>query len=458
MHAMRPGVVLGLGFLTAAATFGCSNTTGGGNPHSSGCSIAVKDATYSPTIGTVGIVTWSTTLARVDKAQIDFGLDTNYGLVAPVDLEQRDYRTPLLGMKENRGPYHFRVTAQTGQTTCVGEDHTFNKNTGARPSDLAVPTVTTYDKSALDGGFLITVGYWANSPDDYAFILDGDGDFVWWYKPVGFGDLSAALMSYDGNSIWIAHTDVPEVEARVGRIRMDGTGWTDLRAEFVHQDHDLAVLPDETVIYLAYSGNECDDIVERSPDGTKRTIINTGVVFGNPIVCHSNAIQYSPWDDTVVVSDDDFSAYFKVDRHGAIKWVLNGGEWGSFDKSGGGATGWVGNHNFHLLGPDRIVFFNNGVDGVIDGVPAVAREIQLDLAAMTTTEIWSYTAEPPMSSAILGDVERLPNGNTMVAYSENGTIQEVSPEGTLLQEISFGAKKAVGYITKRKSLYGSPPR
>src|SRR6187551_1033612 len=35
---------------------------------------------------TVGIVTWSTTAPGITSAEIDFGLDTTYGMVAPVDL------------------------------------------------------------------------------------------------------------------------------------------------------------------------------------------------------------------------------------------------------------------------------------------------------------------------------------------------------------------------------------
>ena len=191
----------------------------------SACTISVESATYSPIVGTVGIVTWSTTLPSVDRAQIDFGLDTQYGLTAPADLAQDNYRTLLLGMKQNAGPYHFRISAWAGSEVCVSADQVFDSKTGASPSDLTPPVVISYDATALDGGFLLTVGYDANGPDDYVFIVDGDGDIVWWYQPTGFADLSAALMSYDGHYMWMAHANVPRVEARVGRVLMDGSGW-----------------------------------------------------------------------------------------------------------------------------------------------------------------------------------------------------------------------------------------
>ena len=53
---------------------------------------------------------------------IDFGLDTTYGMVAPVDLVRTDYRTVLVGMKPGK-TYHFRVVASDGTTTYASEDH-----------------------------------------------------------------------------------------------------------------------------------------------------------------------------------------------------------------------------------------------------------------------------------------------------------------------------------------------
>ena len=58
----------------------------------------------------------------------------------------------------------------------------------------------------------------------------------------------------------------------------------------------------------------------------------------------------------------------------------------------------------------------------------------------------------------LGDVQRMSNGNTVVAYSTQGVLQEVDAQGTLLQEIVWPLGGAFGYIHKRASLYGPPPR
>jgi hypothetical protein len=102
-------------------TASVGSTTGGlpvGN-----CEITINQE-LSPAIQTVGIVTFSTNMASLDEANIEFGLDTTYGYIAPVDLTEPDYRTLLLGMKQDQ-EYNFRVggaltkAATSGITTGI---------------------------------------------------------------------------------------------------------------------------------------------------------------------------------------------------------------------------------------------------------------------------------------------------------------------------------------------------
>jgi len=435
---------------------GCSNSAGPGTSTNQNCSIAVT-STMSAAIPTVAIVQFTTTSDSVDSAHIEFGLDTNYGMTAPVDLTTTDHRTLLLGMKASN-TYHFRVVAESGGQQCESSDYTVT--TGVRPNALRVPTVTTNNAAALAGGYLVTESYKSTMPDDYAFILDADGDLVWWYKQTGFSDLTAAKMSYDGNYMWLVHGNVPQGTAYIAKVSMDGLTVEDLSDQFTNLNHDIAILPDETVAFIAYGSNGCDDIKERSPNGTVRTVVNSSVPFNNASSCHCNAIQYSKDDDTLIVSEDDHSGYFKVTRQGEVKWVLGGGASNSFDRSGGGASTWIGEHNFHILGLDRILFFNNGVSSAGGGsnTPSRVLELSLDLAAMTTSLVWSYDANPTISNNVMGDVQRLDNGNTIVAYSTQGVIHELDASNNVVQKLTWQLPGAVGYITKRKSLYGPPPR
>ena len=74
--------------------------------------------------------------------------------------------------------------------------------------------------------------------------------------------------------------------------------------------------------------------------------------------------------------------------------------------------------------------------------------------ALTATQLWSYTTADARSF-VLGDVQRLPNGNTLVIYSVAGIMQEVSPTGDLVQTLSAGS---FGYANFRETMYGPPLR
>ena len=77
----------------------------------------------APAPGTIGIVTWTVNVSSLTEAHIDFGLDTSYGMTAPVDLALTDHRTLLLGMKPAK-TYHFRVVARDASATYTSNDYT----------------------------------------------------------------------------------------------------------------------------------------------------------------------------------------------------------------------------------------------------------------------------------------------------------------------------------------------
>ena len=82
--------------------------------------------------------------------------------------------------------------------------------------------------------------------------------------------------------------------------------------------------------------------------------------------------------------------------------------------------------------------------------------MKLDLSTMTATRSWSYVASPAIQNNVLGDVQRLPNGNTLIAYSTAGLLEEVDASGNLLQKWQLSISATFGYIEKRATLYGPP--
>jgi hypothetical protein len=505
------GGMVAISVVAAAIEAGCGGSSGANG--SITCTIQ-PTASTSPMIPTVGIVSFASSLADVQSAQIDFGLTNSYGMTAPVNLAQPSYRTLLLGMKATK-TYHYRITVTNSTGSCRSGDNTIT--TGAMANGLPQVTVSpaTSANTGLAGGFLITghsIG--AGTMGSPAYILDADGDYVWWFNIDG--DVSNAQMSYDGSHMWINSVNVGAGAgagtgaAHVHRVSMDGLSDEDLSSQFTGQNHQLTIEPDETVAFYAYGSNGCDDVREYDPStATVRTIVNaqTAQQLDAGTMCHLNNIQYSKPDDALVFSDLDSSTIVKVKRtDGSVIWNLNGAH------KTISAMPWTGGqHGIDLIDLTRILFFanNNGgtigipggfgdggppggfpdggipdgglpgafPDGGFPGLPdggipgtggpdasdgsssgSAAIEIALDTTTMTATTIWSYTANPPIANMVMGDVQRMPNGNTVVGFSTKGVLHEVSADGTLLQSWTWPAGATFGYIEKRTTLYGPPPR
>jgi hypothetical protein len=460
-HASGGTTGTGSGGTTTTGSGGTGTTGTGGSGQMANCTFT-QTSTVSTKIPTVGILTWSTTMTNPTSAKVDFGLTTDYGMTAPVDLKADMYRTLLLGMKAAK-MYHYRITASGSGGDCVSPDYTIM--TGALTNGL--PTIklspATASATGLFGGFLITGQYvqGAGASGSPAYILDADGDYVWWYN-IG-SDVTGARMSYDGTHMWINGANVPSGTVHVHRVSMDGMTDEDLSSKFGGQNHQLTVLPDETVAFYGYGSNGCDDIKEYSPaTGMTKTIVNAKTAHGGTGACHLNNIQYWKADDSYVFSDLDNVCLTKIDRTGKTIWIANGinGVTSTFT----GDTWAGGEHGIHLLAADDFLIFNNNSRG--GGVGAsggtgdgsIALEMKLDITGKTMMKKWSYKASPGVQNDVMGDVQRMSNGNTIVGFSTKGVLHEVDSTGKLLQTLTWPLSASFGYIEKRPTLYGPPPK
>jgi hypothetical protein len=446
-------------------------STGSGGSTGTGSCTFTQSAKLGTKIKTVGIVTWSTDLAGLKSAKIDFGLDTSYGMTAPVDSPVSGNNTTLLlGMKptiSSSSPrvYHYRITATGTSGDCVSPDYTIT--TGALMSGLPKATVTNKSTaSPLYGGFVLMGNSNSANAGGPAYIIDKDGDIVW--ATAVTPDAVGVRMSADGKYVWINCVNLivgasngSMGTACVHRVSVDGEKDEDLSSKFTGMTHQLYVMPDESISYYAYSAtSDCFDIKEYNPStGTSRTIVNSQAAF-DTTSCHLTNIQYVKEEDSLYVSDLYSESVIKIKHSdGSLIWRLNGKT-----PTISGVTWAGGNHGIHVLGPDHLLIFNNNsrqsyggpADGTGDG--SIALEVQVDAAAKTAKKVWSYKANPGVQVDILGDVQRLPNGNTIIGYATKGVLHEVDKNGTLLQEWMWPAGGAFGYLEKRASLYGPPPR
>jgi len=429
------GAISGTAGAPAAGAAGTSGSAGTGIG-SGTCTFTVTP-TVSEKIATVGIVEWSVDRPLLDSATIEFGLDTSYGLIAPVDLAEASYRTLLLGMKFDK-LYHFKVIAKAGSETCESAD--FTVQTGPLPSGLPAPTLTQDTPGMVDRGYTISEK-WGTNTKGPSFILDPDFDFVWVYP--GEDDVIRTRMSFDGKTMWMRNTAQTDGTGVVRRVTMDGLkedSWS-----LPHTTHDLAVIPDGHLGLVGHAPDGCDEILDFNPsDGSLVSLFNAKEAHGNTM-CHVNYLAYFAGDDSFVFSDYDASSLIKITRQGDFVWGLNG------DASTISGTSWVHEHGVHVLAPDHLLVFSNGDTAQ----KSLVLEEKLDLTTMTATEVSRYDAG--FGTTFGGDIQRLPNGHNLITYSSTGVMQEVTPDGILLQELTWQIGNTLAYAERRPTLYGGPP-
>ena len=189
--------------------------------------------------------------------------------------------------------------------------------------------------------------------------------------------------------------------------------------------------------YLDYSETDCDSIFEIDPSGTTREVFESSSVLttGN---CHGNAVRYSKKENVYTFSDLNQDVLV-VNRSGGVDWRLS-------QRVSGGNKAWGGaQHGHQLLDNSILVYANRG------GGSNASTVVEYSLDGQ---EIRTFSGQ--YATANLGDVQRLPGGNTLVTHSNDSIIQELDAQGNVVLQIDGGGSY-LGYTVWRQSLYGPPP-
>ena len=405
------------------------------------CTIEAS-ATLAPKIESVVVATFTTDLAAPTAAFIEFGKDAAYGFSAPVDLAAPEHRTLLLGMPFET-ELHYRVTVQSAGGTCQGDDQTIT--TGAPPADVPQLVSTVSLEAEVAPGF-ISVGV---NPG-WATIYNHLGELVWAYKMPINAIMPRVDFTYDARYI-IARDGNPSGApgGQIRRVTLDGATEEPITLDRSH--HDFTATPDNGIVFFTGHTDNCGKLVKMSADGTFTDLFLVADAFdslsgGGSDLCHMNSLHYHEFDDSISFSVLTQNAFVKISAAGELQWVLGGDDESDF--SGDGSE-WTRQHGHAMPDEDHLLFFNNRSNGQT----ALAVEVQLDSAAGTATRIFEY--EGGGSSQTLGDAQRLPNGNTLVTYCNDGLQHEVNADKQLVR--TFAWEEAVGYATHRPTLYGKPP-
>jgi len=424
------------------------------------CALEVRSSELAA-IETVGVVTFTTDWIDLTSAEIHFGKTTDYGMVAPVDLEAPDYRTLLLGMTQS-STYNYRIVVRRDDEVCASENQTIQTGT---LTQTGLGMASTSPGAAE--GFIIAV----RGGD--AIIFDKEGELVWAHTfpggVLGGMGIFRAHLSWDGRSVLAR--DLGPFDAGIGgtfhRIDLDGTGATSFDVPG-GDHHDFAVIPGGFAYLAKENAGECDHIFTVDEDGgNSQHIVDLNDVFGQGFapgdggvsegdLCHCNVIHYSSDGDFYTVSDRNKDAVVFVSGDGSI--IATVGQdpaemtWAKHIQAEGANSTWRVQHGHHWYADDKLIVFSNDSAG---GSALLHYTLGETMAALD----WSYSMAG--NSDTQGDAQALPNGNFLVTASNAGVIHEIDANRNLISAYATrgeagGVLGGFGYAWHHPTLYGPP--
>jgi hypothetical protein len=400
--------------------------------------------------------------ANVAHVQVDADfLRVSYRSADGSDAGVTPWQTPdagsilVLGLLPGTD-YGMWIESKRGSQTVAGSRIAFS--TAPLPSGLAEVHLL-FDGTPSGGYSIANIG--AADSHGYVVIFDSTGALRW-YRDFGpqfdfdarqqaNGDITMFLGPSNGYTPAVgAFVEVTPSGDSVRAITAVGSAYTDPHELVTSYDRQKSRIADYLFGYdLGTLELEDEDpsteetvalhkVIRISATGTVDTLINAADHWGladaiepPPIrdLDHPNSIDFD-LDGGVIVSYRSLSAIVKVnpDTH-AIEWQL-GGLKNQFTILNDPLGGFDGQHSARVLPNGHLLIFDNGWTHSPQMSRAV--EYELNLSAMTATMVWQYRASPPIFNDFTGSVQRLANGNTVVAFTREGTVDEVRPDGTRL--------------------------
>ncbi len=387
--------------------------------------------------------------------EVSYSIDGNDSLSAPFTLIDGAFEALLVGLKPATD---YRVQAQVYGPDWSVESEPVQVTTGPLPAELPALSLTVGTPEDGPGGFIVTT---LVADEDYAVILDGDGEIVWW-RSIGNGSTATARLSPDRSELWTLGGGKLMVFGLDGTVveKIESVGGAHHDFTFTDDDH-LAYLTSEQRT-IEGCGEEIvgDAIVEMDLATGEMEYLSfwdllefdcsdiTETQQAYPIWGHANAIDYDPFHDAYIVSFYFWEALYAIDRQtGAVLWIL-GGEDSSFRFDDGSEKWFASSHQFHLL-EDRILVFDNGDDLMQSRIIGY----ELDFDRLEVSSWFSWTTEPETYVYALGDISMLANDQVLSTWSTAGQLILHGPNFRPVWQLNVALGHGLGYSTWVPSLY-----
>ncbi len=370
-------------------------------------------------------------------------------------------RIVALGLEPST-EYFVSVEVRAASTTVQSD--TLRASTGALPDALRSLRFADSDEPmGAPSGYLLVVPFVPQWGDRLAYIVvfDRTGRLVWYREFINQGWAVEAKQQANGHiTVFLGRSYGWQPDAgRYVEVAPDGeiVGTFASRAVPYTDPHDLLLTFDDmgwTVAHLlGYSLRGVDlsslggpndttlavHVIERQEAGATRLVWDAGDHYSaldwpssppRPSdLVHPSSLDIDN-DGNYYVSLQGINEIVKIDGHtGRTLWRF-GGRRNEFTILDDRLHGFRGQHSVRVLKHGDLLLFDNRRGES----PGAARVVQyaLDTQRMTARMVWTYAPSPSIASPIMGSVQRLASGNTVVGFSVAGRIIEVDARARVL--------------------------
>lgn len=409
--------------------------------------------------GTLVWVTW--TQSEAATVHLEYAARDGERRSTPARaLEAGEHEEVLLGV-----PYGsaltFRLVAEGVSDVVTGD---WSARTSPLPDRLEVPRAvsgTGWDPEVP--WILLSLTPTGGGFGDrwWAMIVDRAGEVVWARRsdpermtmhPRLTWDETALLL--DQNSFWPGFDH--GAASTIRRTTLDGRAEHEFAAPGLH--HPFSPMPDGSVVYGSIHPDHNDEDLAQVDVTGARTVLWSckdwlaTLDLDVPQYCTSNTVNYDLRTDTFLFSFYSFESVVEIagPDHHVDRWFGQlPGSW-SFDPPES-AFWWQ--HGGHYLPDGHFITSTHDAERAEE---ILVREYELDEATRTLRQVFTLNEGAGMWGIEynqMGEVARLPNGNTLHNLGTYPRIREGAPDGTIVWDLEFDVDNDLGRTTPVRDLY-----
>jgi len=410
-------------------------------------------ATIHDELGSVVVVSWEQLDER--SGWVEYSFDAGEWLTSPeLELASGDQEQILLGI-----PYGTDVSLRLVNSLDEGPVASTEVSiaTDRLPGSISSPTMISADTEQYDPDTpYLLVALW-----DWTVVVDREGRVVWALEVPAFRGAMQSQPSYDHSTLLIDHGSFWAIfdggeASQVIRVKIDGTVLQTYDTPGLH--HPFTEIADGSIVWSAIDGGN-ETLEKLTPAGEQQRIASCHALlgsYGDKGYCGSNTIRWRESTDSFLYSLYSHDTVFEVDHATGQALRSFGHHDDAWDFDPPSSAFWW-QHGGHYTEAGTLITSSYRAD---EDDELVVREYELDEQTRTLTEIWSFGEGQGIHAETMGEVHRLPGGNTLHNYGSGARLREVTPEGEVVWDLNWDGLDADGELgrsTPLEDLYAFAP-